>query len=345
MKRPIALLDPAPREMAQMFTQERREELESLVDLQPDAARRGERGSTKEEIEEILSHARYVIGQTDLPVERLTRAGNLRAIINVESNFQPNVDYEFCFRNLIHVLSVSPVFAQPVAELGLGIALDLVRGISQADRAFRAGAELYGLEGNRDAFLVANATVGIIGYGDLGVALHNLISAFTRRVLVYDPWIPDRQLTAAGIQPAAMEEIFRNCDIVFVVTGATKDNEHYIGKKQFDLMRDSSVFVLLSRANVVDFDDLTGEARRGRIRIGTDVYPTEPLAPEDPIRDADTAVLSAHRAGALVSAFHLMGDLVVDDIRAMNNDLPPRRCKRAEYETVFRMRSAPVIKN
>ena len=109
-----------------------------------------------------------VLGQTALPAARLERAPELRAIVNVEGNFLPNVDYEAALDRGIHVLNASPAFALPVAEMALGMAIDLARGISGADRAMRAGRERYGLESNADAFLLAGSAVGIIGFGGPG---------------------------------------------------------------------------------------------------------------------------------------------------------------------------------
>ncbi len=54
---------------------------------------------------------------------------------------------------------------------------------------------------------------------------------------------------------------------------------------------------------------------------------------------------SAHRAGALDSAFKQMGEMVLEDMDLMDRGLPPMRCKRAERETVSRMRSKPVERN
>ena len=71
-----------------------------------------------------------LIGQSDMPRERLDRATKLRAIINVETNFLQNVDYETCFQRGVHVLTPSSAFARPVAEMALGLAIDLCRGIT-----------------------------------------------------------------------------------------------------------------------------------------------------------------------------------------------------------------------
>ncbi|MGO7830713.1 NAD(P)-dependent oxidoreductase, partial [Rhizobium johnstonii] len=60
------------------------------------------------------------------------------------------------------------VFAEPVAEIGLGFALALARGIVDADVAFRQGKELWGWEGNANTRLIAGSEIGIVGFGDLG---------------------------------------------------------------------------------------------------------------------------------------------------------------------------------
>ena len=115
--------------------------------------------------DEKVVNAEIIIGQFDLPESRLKRAPSLKAVFNVEGNFLPNIDYAYCFRSGIRVLSTSPVFAEPVAEAALGMAIDLARGISRSDRHFRQGTEEYGLAANRDAFSLFRQDVGLIGLG------------------------------------------------------------------------------------------------------------------------------------------------------------------------------------
>src|ERR1700741_3631138 len=104
-------------------------------------------------LEKALPEAAILIGQTDLRRERLERAPKLRAIFNVEGNFLPNIDYGYCFSRGIRVLVASPAFAAAVAEMALALALDLARGVSKNDRAFRDRTEEYGFQSNRDSFL------------------------------------------------------------------------------------------------------------------------------------------------------------------------------------------------
>jgi phosphoglycerate dehydrogenase-like enzyme len=110
-------------------------------------------------------------------------------------------------------------------------------------------------------------------------------------------------------------------------------------------MRPGAAFILLSRADVVDFPALMAAVAAGHIRAASDVFPDEPLAADHPVRRLDGFLLSAHRAGALDVAFTRMGDMVLEDMALLDKGLPPQVCKRAERETVARMRSRPVTVN
>ncbi len=127
---------------------------------------------------EVLAEARYIVGQPPITPETLESMKSLRCVFNVETNLINNMPYETLFARGIHVVTTGLVFAEPVAELGLAMALNLARNIVDADLAFRQGEELWGGDGNRTARLLSGADVGIIGFGDLGRALNRLLSGF-----------------------------------------------------------------------------------------------------------------------------------------------------------------------
>ncbi|MGO8126837.1 hydroxyacid dehydrogenase, partial [Rhizobium ruizarguesonis] len=80
------------------------------------------------------------------------------------------------------VVTTGQVFAEPVAEIGLGFALALALGIVDADVAFRSGHELWGGEGNASARLIAGSEICIVGFGDLGKVLRRVLSGFRARI-------------------------------------------------------------------------------------------------------------------------------------------------------------------
>ena len=333
---PVVLFDPWPRQRRLIFTDALWARLGTLARIVGPEDRKADPA----EFDPHLAEAAAVIGQTDLPAERLARMPKLRAVINVEGNFLQNVDYATCFARGIHVLNVGPAFALPVAEAALGLAIDLARGITAYDRRMREGTEEYGFKGNRDSFLLTGATIGLIGFGNLGRALIELLRPFRPRLLIHDPWLPDGAVRAAGAEPAALDALLGEARVIFVLAGVTAENTGFLDRATLERIRRDAVFVLASRAAVVEFPALLELADAGAFRAATDVFPVEPVAPDDPVRRS-ALLLSPHRAGGIAEAMRAIGEMVVDDLELVLRGLPPVRLQPARPETVSRFRSMP----
>ncbi|MBT7205358.1 MAG: dehydrogenase, partial [Deltaproteobacteria bacterium] len=220
----------------------------------------------------------------------------------------------------------------------------LARNVHQAHTDFQNGLEKYGLEGNQDAELLTGATVGILGYGDLGRAVKGVLQGFQNQILAHDPWLPYGLLERNGVQPVGLEQLLRESRFVFVTATITTENSKLLNAERLEWMQPGAMLILLSRAEIADFKDLQKFANSGRIRVATDVFPEEPVPQEDPIRQTKNMLLSAHRAGALTSALQQIGKLVLEDLELISRNLPPVSCKRAHLETVTQIRSKPIEK-
>lgn len=338
-KRPVILLDPYPRSVNLIFDSETKARLDALGDViwhdGPPAA--------PDHIDRHLPQTAILIGQTPLPRERLDRAPHLRAVFNVESNFLPNIDYAECHRRGIHVLSTAPVFAKPVAEMALGLALSAARRIPEADAAVRSSQEsLYGENDNYDSILLHGRTMALVGCGNVGRALLPLLRPFEGPIVVHDPWIHPAVLRDMGVTPVSLEECFSRGTVVFLLAATTTENAGKIGRDHFAQMQRGGIVVLVSRAGTVNFNDLLDAAATGHIRAAIDVWPEEPIPPDHRARHTPNTVLQAHRAGNIPEIWPWMGQMVVDDIEQILEGLPPMRCQRAQLELVTRLRSKPV---
>jgi phosphoglycerate dehydrogenase-like enzyme len=338
--RPLILIDPLPRTLDVICEPEVRRRLDALGRLVISE----DRPMADAEVDRLLPETEILIGQTDMPKARLDRAPKLKAIFNVETNFLPNLDYREAQARGIWVLSPTSSFAAAVAESSLAMAIDLARGITAADRAFRAGTELYGLAANEGSFMFAGAPVGIVGYGDLGRQLRALLVPFRNPVKVYDPWLPEDVIRAADCTPAGLDEVLATSRVVFVFASVTTENQGFIGRRELALLQPGACFLLMSRAAVVDFPALLEAARSGRIRAATDVFPVEPVAPDDPVRRVENLLLSAHRTGGMQEALHQIGRMTVADAELILKGLPPVMCRRADPAIAARLRSMPVAR-
>lgn len=331
------LYDPTPRATDEIFSPEELALLRSRYEVTEWQGEEREAFYAKH-----LPGTEILISQQAMGADRLALAPKLKAIFNVETNFLPNVDYAECFRRGIHVLAPGAVFAAPVAEMALGMALSLARNIHGEHAAFLRGEEKWLFEGNKQSELLAGSTVGIIGFGDLGRSLFRLLAPFGCRVQVFDPWLPEGHLKRLGVEPVRFDALMSGNRFVFVMATITTDNAGMIDARALGLMQPGAMLLLMSRAAAADFGALTAAAASGRIRVATDVFPVEPVPQDDPVRAVPNMLFSPHRAGALTFALREIGTRVLEDMDLVSRGLPPVACRRAEPETVARMRSMPV---
>jgi len=325
MTRALIFMDPFPRNEEMVYTPETAEALDRLGEVvthfgsrAPDAL-----------VEEVLPRVAVIIGQTAMPAERLARAPKLRAILNVKANWEPNIDYQAAQARCIHVLSAAPAMAPAVAEFCLGQAIALSRGLTEADRLFRAGAERYGIAGARQHYGLLGTTVGLIGYGNLGRALVPLLRPFGGRIQVHDPGLSGAYLEGEGLTPVALPELLTQARVIFILAGVTTENEGFLDRDKLELIGPDASVVLASRAEVVDFDALVELAAAGRFRAAIDVFPQEPVPMDDPVRRSDRILFSAHLAGALKASYARIRAAMLDDAAQILKGLPPMHMQPA----------------
>ncbi len=335
--KPIIITDPFPRTMDILFSNDNLKYLKKNFNLI-----KAPKVNKKKFYKENLPNAHYIFGQPDLPTDLIQKQTKLRAIFNVESNFMDNMDYEYCFQNNIHVLATSPVFAQPVAEMALGLTLSIARSIHIAHSDFIKGKEKYGGEISKNNFLIKNKKIGLLGFGDLAKSLVPLLRPFTDEIMAYDPWVPDLEIKKNNVKPSNLKNLLSSCEIIYVLATITSSNQGMINKKMLHNIKDNTVFVLMSRAAIINFDDFYKFLKTRKVFAAIDVFPIEPVPKNHKIRKLTNVIFSPHRAGALDSAFIEMGDIVLEDLKLINKGLPPRLCKKAIKETVGHLRSKPV---
>ncbi|MEM9950279.1 MAG: NAD(P)-dependent oxidoreductase [Chloroflexota bacterium] len=331
-QKPKVILDPHFRTMDEVFSSADKTRLYELAEV----VWGRDEPMPQEAFLSALPDAEVVICADWRYGDMLTQAKNLRAILVISGAFPLDLDYEYCYQHKIRVLSVAPAFARQVAEMCLGLALASSRDIAKGDRQMRQGNEPYLHDANTETFLLFGKTVGIIGYGNIAHALHPLIKPFGCDILAYDPWLGDRYLMQQSVTPVSLETLLDRSQVIFVLAAPTKENSAMLSREQLRRLSPTDVLVLASRAHVVDFDAMTEMVLTGKFKVATDVFPTEPLQADHPIRQAENAVLSAHKAGSVSEGLQEIGEMVVDDLEVILQGLPPRRLQNAEPELSMR---------
>jgi phosphoglycerate dehydrogenase-like enzyme len=330
--KPRVVLDPHFRTMQEIFSPADLARLHAIVQVSWGRDEVMPRDAARAALEDAIAIVSAGWRYGDLPAD----TGNLRAIIDVSGGFPQTLDYARCFANGIRVLSAAPAFGPQVAEMALGMALAASREIVAGDRAMRAGDERWLHAGNATTFLLYGRPVGFIGFGSIARCLRPLLAPFGCPISVYDPWLGEGYLRSQGVTPLALDQLLRTSQVIFVLATPSAENRALLSRDLLAQIQPDAVLVLISRAHVVDFDALTDFVLERRFKAAIDVFPVEPLPADHPIRQAPGAVLSAHRAGSVKQGLWEIGRMVVDDIEAIVQGLPPQRLQLAQPELIGR---------
>lgn len=270
----------------------------------------------------------------------VARFPKLRAILEVGGSFPSPalLDYAACFRRGIRVLSCAPAFGPAVAEMALGLAIACARQIAWTDRAFRTGEPNWShtefVTEVGDTFTLYGKQAGLIGFGGLARSLMPLLAPFGAPVQVYDPWLTDTYLRDQGVSPVDLDTLLATSRFIYVLAVPSAGNKALLNREKLSLIRPDAVFLLMSRAHVVDFEALTDLLSQGRFRAGIDVFPEEPLPRDHPIRQVPHALLSSHRAGAMAESISAIGRIVADDVESICAGLVPQKMQVAQPEFI-----------
>ncbi len=334
MTKPKVLVEPYFRTLDSVFAPEQLERLRGFADVvwaRDGAMPSEERDAIRGDVEAIVSGGWRQGDVKDWP--------NLRAIMEVGGRHpSPDaLDYEHCFSRSIRVLSCAPAYGPSVAELALGLAIAAGRNMADCHVAVREGEETWGATSNLTAVSLYDQPVGLVGFGGLARCLMPLLAPFRCDFFAHDPWLSDSYIRQRGATPTGLDELLETCRFIFVLAIPSTENRAMIDRARLERITSDSVFLLISRAHVVDFDALTEMLIAGRFRAGIDVYPKEPLAADHPIRTAPNVVLSAHKAGGTPRALRDIGRMVVDDLESIFSGLPPTELQIAHPEIVRRL--------
>lgn len=155
-----------------------------------------------------------------------------------------------------------------------------------------------------DVLELRGATMGVIGYGDIGRAASKLAKAYGMRVIALRRNVPSEEAIAAdpccdvvyGNGPESMNRLFGESDYVLCAAPLTAETEKMIGKDQFDhAKKEGCVFINVGRGPVVDEEALVEALKDGRLKgAGLDVFAQEPLEEDSELWTLDNVLLSPH---------------------------------------------------
>lgn len=275
---------------------------------------------TEGELAEKLDGCDGMIAGLDVITGRaLGEAARLKVIARYGSGVD-RVDLEAATARGIVVTNTPGANANAVAELAVGLILALARHLIAGDRAVRRG-EFPRLPGMG----LSGKTIGLVGFGAIGRATAGRLKAFGCRILVYDPYVPEAEVAAAGAQVVPLEALLREADCVSLHARVTEETRGLVDRRFLALMRAGAVLVNTARGELIDEGALVEALECGRLGgAGLDCFVEEPLPPEHPLTRLPQVILTPHLGAQTDEAVEAMGRLALEACLAVLSGERPR---------------------
>ena len=199
-----------------------------------------------------------------------------------------NVDLAETKQRDIKVYKTQTTPALAVAELVLGIILDLARKISHQNGALKSGIWQKEM-GN----LLFRKTLGIIGMGVIGKTLVKLVKGFDFKILAFDLLEDEYFAEKYDVTYCDLDTLLVRSDIITIHLNLTNETNQLINAIQMNKMRSGSILINTSRGEMIDEDALYKALKEKRILgAGLDVFNNEPYS--GPLTELDNVILTPH---------------------------------------------------
>jgi D-3-phosphoglycerate dehydrogenase len=242
-----------------------------------------------EGLKSALKDTHYLVVVNHLVDSGLIEGSDIR-MISVSFTGYNHIDLDACRKKNIAVTIVPGYSTNSVTELTIAMAVSLLRKISFNGElvkngkwhAAETGSELYG------------KTVGIIGTGQIGIAVARILHAFGCRVLGYSR-SQRKEFISAGGEYRELNDLLNESDIVSLHLPLNEKTMGLIGEAELEKMKPSAILLNLSRGGLVNEVDLAAALQTKKIAgAGLDVFETEPLPQVSPLLSAPNLLLTPH---------------------------------------------------
>jgi D-3-phosphoglycerate dehydrogenase len=275
----------------------------------------GRKITTKELAQDIQDADALIAGTEKITEEVFKNAPNLKLISRVGIGLD-GIDFNLCKKYDIRVAYTPDAPTMAVAELCVGLMLDLARKITQTDKNIK-----HGIWHRHMGMLLYGKTIGIFGMGRIGKSLIHLLSSFNVKFLVNDiePDIAFGRLY--NVKFVSKEEVLKNSDIVSTNIPLKKDTKDFIVLDDLKNMKKEAFLVNTARGGIVNENDLFFALSENIIAgAAVDVFEEEPYKGD--LTKLDNCLLTCHMGASTIDSRTDMEVQAVEEVIRFKNNLP-----------------------
>ena len=269
-------------------------------------------GLSEEEIIKIISNYDGMVVRSATKVTKniLAAAKNLKVIGRAGAGVD-NIDVSTAKEKNMIVMNTPGGNANATAEHAFALIMSILRKIPFANETTHKGQwEKKNIKGAE----LSKKTLGIVGFGNVGVRLSNLVKGFDMKILVNSKSLETRKNEYPHVENASFDDLVTKCDILSFHCKAAADGKPMLTKEHMKKMKPTSYIINAARGNIVDENDLNDALNEGLIAgAAVDVFSKEP-AKESILFNNSKVVLTPHIAASTTEASIVVAEMVANQI-------------------------------
>lgn len=286
------------------------------------------RGNSREHVSEAMNVDCVLASLEQWDKDALDTINGKVSLIVRKGVGYDSVDIDAATENGIAVMNLPGANATAVAEVAMMHILNCSRHFSWSMRQNYEDRPIESFKGHE----LDTATIGILGFGNIGKELARMLSGFNSRILVYDSFYTPAPINNKMEIASSMEELFRESDYVSIHIPCVAETENLIDERFFRIMKKTAYIINTSRGGVLNEADLISAVHNKDIAgAGLDVTKEEPLSLESPLLKETNIWVTPHIAGNTVEAVEKQNDMAVQSIISFFNGEKPRNIINPEY--------------
>ncbi len=271
---------------------------------------------TTAQLSEHIGDATILIAGTEKITEEVFKnAPNLKLISRVGIGLD-GIDFDLCKKYGVRVAYTPDAPTMAVAELCVGMILDLARKITYTDKNIRQG-----IWQRHMGMLLYGKTIGVFGMGRIGKSLVHLLSPFNIKFLVHD-LEPDIALGRLHqVTYSTKVEVLKYSDIISINLPLKHDTIDYITSKELGLMQSHAILINTARGGIVNEEDLYKALKSDSIAgAAIDVFEEEPY--KGNLCELENCLLTCHMGASTIDSRTDMEVQAVEEAIRFKNDKP-----------------------
>ena len=236
---------------------------------------------------------------------------NLRVVGNSAVGYN-HIDLKACAARGVRVGYTPDVLNAATADMAWALLLAAARRVVEGD--CRACFDMSWL-----GFQVSGTTLGIIGMGRIGLEVAKRARGFDMRVMYHNrsqrPKETEEAVKATYVP--SLSDLLGQSDYVVLVAPASTETHKMMSREQFRAMKQTGIFINISRGSLVDQDALVQALREGSIAAaGLDVTDPEPLPRDHALLTLPNVTITPHTGSATLHTRTRMVQMTIDNIWA-----------------------------